>query len=348
MAETMKALAKTEAEVGLSLIEVPIPTVGPTDVLIRVTASSICGTDVHVYNWDAWSQSRIHPTVVLGHEFAGEVVDVGREVKSATVGDFVSAEGHIVDHNCGACRAGMPHLCANVRVIGIDRDGAFAEYVAVPASNVWHNPPELTPEIASLQDPFGNAVYTATAFDLAGKRVLITGVGPIGLMTIPVAKVMGAQQIIVTDVNEKKLELAAQLGADARINPLKEDVVSAVRDLTGDGADVLLEMSGAPAAINSGLAALRPGAEAAVLGVAGKPFEIDWSGAIVFKGVTIKAIYGRRIWDTWHRMKGLLSTGAVDLSGLITHKMALADFEQGFALMQSRDEVVGKVVLYPN
>ena len=348
MANYMKALAKTAPEKGLSLVEVPVPAIGPQDVLIRVRASSICGTDVHVYTWDRWSQSRIRPPVILGHEFSGEVVDVGREVTNAKPGDYVSAEGHIVDGTCAACRNGQPHLCSNVRVIGIDRDGAFAEYVSVPASNIWHNPPDLPPEIASLQDPFGNAVYTASAFELTGKRVLITGVGPIGLMAIPVARAMGARQIIVTDVNEKKLQLAAQMGADVQINPLEQEVVGAVRDLTEDGADVLLEMSGAPAAINSGLAALRPGGEAAILGVPGAPFEIDWANGVVFKGVTIKAIYGRRIWETWYRMRGLLQSGAVDLTGLITHRFPLDRFEEGFALMQSRDALVGKVVLYPN
>ncbi len=345
MSDTMKALAKTHAGPGLSLIEVPVPRPGPQDVLIRVTASSICGTDVHIYNWDAWSQSRIRPPVVLGHEFAGEIVEVGRDVRGWQVGESVSAEGHIVDWSCAACRNGQPHLCANVKVIGIDRDGAFAEFVAVPAENVWRNPHDLPAEIASLQDPFGNAVHTAYAFDLAGKSVLITGVGPIGLMTIPVARVAGAAQIIVTDVSEPKLELAARMGADVMLNPLRDDATAAVRDLTGDGADVLLEMSGAAPAISSGLAALRPGGQAALLGVPGKPIQIDWANLVVFKGVTIQAIYGRKIWDTWHRMRALLVTGAVDLSPLITHRLPLEEFETGFALMRSRDEVVGKVML---
>ncbi len=347
MAETMKAIAKTERGAGLSLVEVPVPVPGPRDVLIRVVASSICGTDVHIYQWDAWSQSRIHPPLILGHEFAGEIVEVGSEVTRWQVGQSVSAEGHIVDWSCAACRNGQPHLCANVKVIGIDRPGAFADFVSVPAENIWPNPDFLPPEIASLQDPFGNAVHTAFAFDLAGKSVLVTGVGPIGLMTIPVARVAGATQIIVSDVSEPKLRLAKQMGADVLLNPLRDDIVTAVRDLTGDGADVLLEMSGAAPAINSGLAALRPGGEAALLGVPGRPIEIDWANHVVFKGVTIQAIYGRKIWDTWHRMRALLATGAVDLSPLITHELPLADFEQGFALMRSRDEVVGKVILRP-
>ncbi|MBA3533251.1 MAG: L-threonine 3-dehydrogenase [Ardenticatenales bacterium] len=343
----MQALAKTENGPGLTLIDAPLPTPGPRDVLVRVKASSICGTDVHIYHWDAWSQSRIKPPVILGHEFAGEIVEVGREVKGWTVGDLVSAEGHIVDWTCAACRNNQPHLCANVSVIGIDRAGAFAEYVVLPAENLWRNPADLPPEIASLQDPFGNAVHTVNAFKIAGKSVLVTGVGPIGLMTIPVARVAGATQIIVSDVSEPKLELARRMGADVTLNPSTDDLVSAVRDLTGDGADVLLEMSGAGPAINSGLAALRPGGEAALLGVPGRPIEVDWANNIVFKGVTIQAIYGRKIWETWHQMRALLATGAVDLSPLITHDLPLAEFEQGFALMRSRDEIVGKVILRP-
>ncbi|MGH2543168.1 MAG: L-threonine 3-dehydrogenase, partial [Ardenticatenaceae bacterium] len=321
MADTMRALAKTETGAGLTLVEAPVPTPGPQDVLIQVEASSICGTDVHIYNWDAWSQSRIEPPVILGHEFSGQIAAVGSAVTDWKVGDYVSAEGHIVDWTCAACRNGQPHLCANVQVIGIDRDGAFADYLVVPSENVWKNPSDLPPEIASLQDPFGNAVHTAYAFDLAGKTVLITGVGPIGLMTIPVARVAGAATIIVTDVSRPKLHLARRMGADVMLNPLEDDIVGAVRDLTGDGADVLLEMSGAAAAIASGLAALRPGGEAALLGVPARPVEIDWANDVVFKGLTIQAIYGRKIWDTWHRMRALLATGAVDLSPLITHHL---------------------------
>lgn len=344
----MRALAKTEAGPGLTLIEVPVPNPGPREALVRVTASSICGTDVHIYNWDAWSQSRIKPPLILGHEWAGEIVEVGREVTGWKVGDRVSAEGHLVDWTCAACRNGQPHLCVNVKVIGIDRPGAFAEYVSVPVENLWKNPDDLPHEIASLQDPFGNAVHTVYAFDVAGKVVLITGVGPIGLMAIPIARVAGARQIIVTDVSEPKLELARRMGADAMLNPMRQDVVEAVLDLTEDGADVLLEMSGAPAAINSGFAALRPGGEAALLGVPPKSIEIDWTNQVVFKGVTIKGIYGRKIWDTWYRMRALLTTGAVDLRPLITHELPLDAYEKGFALMKSRDEIVGKVILCPD
>lgn len=342
----MHALAKTQAGPGLTLIETPVPHPGPRDALVRVTASSICGTDVHIYNWDAWSQSRIKPPLILGHEWAGEIVELGSQVTDWKVGEHVSAEGHLVDWTCAACRHGEPHLCVNVKVIGVDRPGAFAEYVCVPVENLWRND-DLPPEIASLQDPFGNAVHTAYAFDLAGKTVLVTGVGPIGLMTIPIARVAGAKKIIVSDVSEPKLTLAKRMGADHMLNPMHDNIVEAVLDLTEDGADVLLEMSGAPAAINSGLAALRPGGEAALLGVAPKAFEIDWNENVVFKGVTIQGIYGRKIWDTWYRMKGLLSTGAVDLRPLITHELPLSNFQQGFDLMKSRDEIVGKVILRP-
>ncbi len=344
----MKAIVKARPGPGLELVEVEVPRPGPADVLIRVTATSICGTDVHIYRWDPWSQHRIKPPLILGHEFAGEIVEVGREVAHLRPGLPVSAEGHIVDHTCAACRAGEYHLCENVQVIGIDRAGSFAEYLVVPAENVWVNPPEIPPEIAALQDPFGNAVHTAYAFDLAEKHVLVTGCGPIGLMTIPLARVNGARQVIATDVNPGRLELARRMGADVALNPAEEDVVTAVRDLTGGGADVLLEMSGAPAGIRQGLEALRPGGQVAALGLTGRPFELDWSDLVVTKGVTVKGIYGRRIWATWHRMRGLLTSGAVDLRPIITHRFSLDEFERAFArLMNPGDEVVAKIVMIP-
>ncbi|MDQ7029409.1 MAG: L-threonine 3-dehydrogenase [Ardenticatenia bacterium] len=344
----MRALAKVRPGPGLELIEVDVPRPGPDDVLIRVTATSICGTDLHIYTWDSWSQHRIKPPLILGHEFAGEIVEVGRHVKHLKPGMAVSAEGHIVDHTCPACRAGQPHLCQNVQVIGIDRPGSFAEYLAVPAENVWVNSPELPPEIASLQDPFGNAVHTAHAFDLTGHHVLVTGCGPIGLMVIPVARVLGARLIVATDINSRRLELARLMGADVTLNPAQDHVVEAVRDLTGGGADVVLEMSGAPEAIRQGLEALRPGGHMAALGLTNRPPSLDWNELIVIKGITVKGIYGRRLWETWHHMRGLLESGAVHLAPLITHRLPLEAYEEAFArLMAPGEDIVAKIIMFP-
>lgn len=346
---TMKALAKTRPGPGLELIETEVPKPGPHDVLIRVTATSICGTDVHIYRWDHWSQQRIHPPLILGHEFAGEIVAVGEAVQGLEVGMPVSAEGHIVDHTCAACRAGQLHLCQNAQVIGIDRPGAFAEYVCVPAENVWVNAPDVPPEIASLQDPFGNAVHAVYAFDLAGQSVLISGCGPIGLMAIPVARVAGARLIVATDPNAQRLKLAQRMGADLVLDPMREDVVRKIQELTGDGVDVVLEMSGAPAAIQTAFAALRSGGKVAALGLTAEPVALDWNELIVLKGATVQGIYGRKIWDTWHRMRALLQTGAVDLSPLITHRLPLSAYETAFGLlMEPGSELVAKVILYPN
>ena len=348
MPETMLAVMKVEPAPGLNLREVSLPTIGPDDVLIQVTACSICGTDVHIYNWDTWSQHRIKPPLVLGHEFAGEIVECGRNVKNLKVGDYVSAEGHILGRGSHHVHPGQEHLAPGVEVLGIDRPGAFTKYVCVPASNVWCNPANLAPEIASLQDPFGNAVHTVFAQDVTAKTVLITGAGPIGLMAIPVARAVGAKAVYITDVNPRKLELARRLGVTEALDASDPTTVEHLRDVTdGEGVDVLLEMSGHPAAIDQGFRALRPGGEAALLGLPGQKINVDWGEHLVLKGAVVRGIYGRRIWDTWYRMRALLETGAVDLWPLITHKFPLAEFEQGFKLMQSRDELVGKVVMYP-
>lgn len=345
MAETMRAVAKTAPGVGLSLVEVAVPRPGPQDVLIQVTAASICGTDVHIFDWDAWSQGRIKPPLVLGHEFAGRVVDVGEAVTDLPLDTPVSAEGHILKPGAKHVRPGQEHLATDVEVLGIDRAGAFAEYVAVPRANIWVNPPDLPPEIASLQDPLGNAVHTVHAQPVAGRNVLITGAGLIGLMAIPVARVAGAAAIIVTDVNPRRLELALQMGADLALDA-RADPVEAVYQATGGaGVDVLLEMSGNVSAIDQGFRALRPGGDAALLGLPGQPIPLDWSNHLVLKGATVRGIYGRKIWETWHRMRRLLETGAVDLLPLITHRLPLTQFQDGFDAMHSG--LSGKVVLYP-
>jgi threonine 3-dehydrogenase len=341
----MRALAKTAPGEGLTLVERPVPQPGPGDVLIRVTAASICGTDVHIYNWDEWSQGRIKPPVVLGHEFAGEVVALGAGVDDLALGTPVSAEGHILLPDARHVVPGQEHLAKDMVVIGIDRDGAFAEYLSVPRRNLWVNPPDLAPEIASLQDPFGNAVHTVHAQSVVGKRVLVTGAGLIGLMAVPVARAAGAAAVYVTDLNPGRLDLARRLGADLALDAREDPVAGIMAATDGAGVDVLLEMSGAAPAIDQGFRALRPGGEAAILGLPSRPVQVDWAAHIVTKGATVRGIYGRRIWDTWHVMRALLATGAVDLAPLITHRYPLVEFQAGFDAMRSGQS--GKVILLP-
>ena len=343
---TMRAIRKLTAGEGLGIAEVPVPQPGPGEVLLKVTAASICGTDVHIYNWDAWSAGRIKPPVTLGHEFAGDVVALGEGVVDVPLGAPASGEGHILLAGARHVVPGQEHLAKDMEVIGIDRDGAFADYVIVPRANLWLNDAALAPEIASLQDPFGNAVHTVHAQDVAGKTVLVTGGGGlIGLMTIPVARVAGAAAVYVTDVNASRLEIARQLGADLALDA-RGDVVGAILAATdGAGVDVLLEMSGSAKAIDQGFQALRPGGEVAVLGLPSGAIELDWGQHVVLKGATVRGIYGRRIWETWHRMRRLLETGAVDLRPLISHRFALGDFQQAFDVMRSGQSC--KVVLLP-
>jgi len=342
---TMRAVVKTAPGEGLALVELPLPTYGSDDVLIRVTAASICGTDVHIYNWDAWSAGRIKPPVTLGHEFAGEVVATGDRVTDLPPGTPVSAEGHIVDGGARHVVPGQEHLAKEMAVIGIDRAGAFADYVAVPRRNVWVNPTDLAPEIACLQDPFGNAVHTVHAQPVAGRKVLVTGAGLIGLMAIPVARSAGAAAVFVTDINPRRLEMARALGADHAIDARADAVGEILAATDGAGVDVLLEMSGSQAAIAQGFQALRPGGDAALLGLPGKPIQVDWAEHLVLKGATVRGIYGRKIWETWHQMRALLTTGAVDLAPLITHRYPLDQFQAGFDAMRSGES--GKVILLP-
>ncbi len=343
---TMRAVRKLRAEEGLELGTVPVPEPGPEDVLIRVTAASICGTDVHIYNWDGWSQNRIRPPVTLGHEFAGIVVAIGDDVSDLELGTPVSAEGHIVLRGARNVVAGAEHLAKDMEVIGIDRDGAFAEYVVVPRRNVWVNPPSLPDEIASLQDPFGNAVHTVHAQPVAGKDVLITGGGGlIGLMAVAVARAADARRIFVTDVNTRRFEAAVAMGAYETLDGRGDPVAAILHATEGAGVDVLLEMSGHSAAIDQGFAALRPGGDVAALGLPGQRIEFDWAQHVVQKGATVRGIYGRHMWDTWHRMSELLGSGAVDLSPLITHRISLSEFQVGFDAMRAGDSL--KVILRP-
>lgn len=346
MSTKMHAVMKTESAPGLTWGETEIPAIGPDDLLVKVRANSICGTDLHIRRWDTWASGRVHPPLIVGHEMCGEVVEAGARVKTVKVGDFISAESHIVCGACDQCRIGNAHICENTKILGVDTDGVFAEYVRIPAANAWINPPDMPWEIATLQENFGNAVHTALAVDARGKRVLVTGCGPVGLMAIAVLRAVGARTIVATDVSRYRLDLATKLGADLALNPATDDVAAAMLDATGGHrADALLEFSGAAPAIRQGFQLLRDGGEAALLGIPDRPIELDWSKDLVFKGVTVRGIVGRRLWDTWYSTRDLLQGGLVDLSPIVTHRFALADFAQAMDTMQSGES--GKVVMFP-
>lgn len=347
--EKMQAVVKTEAGPGMTLVEREIPRPGPREVLIRVQATSICGTDVHIYNWDPWSQGRIKPPIIVGHEFAGEIVERGSAVRDdePQVGDFVSAESHIVCGVCQQCRLGNAHVCQNTRIIGVDVDGCYAEYVAIPVDNAWKNPADMPLAVASLQENFGNAVHTISAADVRAKTVLVTGCGPAGLMSIPVARAFGAEVIVVTDLSPYRLDLARKLGADVALNPREDDVETLAQDaVLNKGFDVLFEMSGAPPALVQGFRLLKPGAEAALLGLMPNTLrDFDLNNLVIMKGITVHGIAGRRLWETWYQMRALLASGAVDLAPLITHEFPLSHWEDAIQTMASGES--GKIVLYP-
>ncbi|WP_199868536.1 L-threonine 3-dehydrogenase [Virgibacillus senegalensis] len=343
---TMKALVKSRQDKGAEIQQVAIPPIGDREVLIKVKATSICGTDVHIYNWDEWSQSRVRPPYVFGHEFAGEVVETGDKVTKVAVGDYVSAETHIVCGHCPQCLTGKYHICENTQIIGVDRDGCFAEYVALPEDNLWKNPEDMPVEIASVQEPMGNAVHTVLSGDVAGKSVAIIGCGPIGIMAVGVAKAAGASQVIALDLNDYRLDLANQMGATTIINSSRENPVDRVKELTqGHGVDVVCEMSGHPTAINQGFKMVTNGGRVSILSLPTKPVEIDITDDIVFKGITVQGITGRKMFETWQQVSRLLDSKQVDLSPMITHHFPLEDFEKGFDLMNAGK--CGKVVLHP-
>lgn len=348
MAETMRALRKLEAGPGATLQEVPIPTIGPRDVLVKVRAASICGTDYHIYTWDPWSAGRVKPPLTIGHELAGEVVAVGREVTACKVGDYVSAETHIVCNRCPRCHMGEYHLCENTKILGVDTDGVFAEYVAVPEQNIWVNDKDIPFELQSIQEPLGNAVHTALSGDLTARSVLITGCGPIGIMSVPVAKMAGAEIVMAMDINEYRLQLAGQLGADVLINPTRQDPVEVVRSYTrGYGADVVLEMSGNPTAIRQGLKAARNGARVSLLGLPGRPLELDLAADVIMRGLVLQGITGRRMWQTWYQVRSLYRAGLAErLKPLVTHRMPLEQIDAAMELMGSGQS--GKIVLVPD
>ncbi len=288
MKGTMHALVKAQPARGFELREVPVPPIGSNDVLIQTRAASICGTDLHIYNWDPWAQNRMKPPLIVGHEFCGDVLEAGSDVTTVKVGDFVSAESHIVDNTCDLCRTGNAHICRNTKIIGVDRDGCFADYVALPAVNAWVNPPTMPTDIAVLQENFGNAVHTALATPVVSRKVLVTGCGPVGLMTIAVARAAGARSIYASDISAYRLALAKKMGADVAINVKEQDLVSVVLDGTqGEGVDVLFEMSGAPSAIRDGFTLLKAGGAAVLLGLPSRPLEFDLANLVIMKGVTL-------------------------------------------------------------
>jgi len=343
----MKALRKARPEQGAALESVAIPTIGPRDVLVRVRAASICGTDLHIYGWDRWSQSRIKPPMTFGHEFCGHIEKIGSEVEGLRAGEFVSAEMHLNCGVCYQCRIGEPHICQNLKIIGIDRDGCFAEYVAIPASNIWKIDAAIPEHYAAIMDPLGNAVHTVLAGAIAGQTVAVTGCGPIGLMAIAVAKACGCSTLFATEVNGHRLELARRMGADVAVNPKEQDAARAVLDATGGtGVDVLLEMSGEEAAIKQGLQMLRLGGRASLLGLPSRDVTLDLVGDVIFKGATVQGIYGRRMFETWVQMTELLRHKRLNLEPLFGIRVPLDGYADAFSKL--KHGLAGKVLLYPN
>ena len=340
--ETMVALTKKKAAPGLWMEEVPVPEVGINDVKIKIHKTAICGTDVHIYNWNEWAQQTIPVGMTVGHEFVGEIVEVGSNVGGFQVGELVSGEGHIVCGTCRNCLAGRRHLCKNTQGVGVNRSGAFAEYLVIPASNVWRCSDKVPEELYSIFDPFGNAVHTALSFDLIGEDVLITGAGPIGIMAAAVVRHAGARHVVITDMNDYRLELARKLGVESTVNVARESLTDVMKRLgMKEGFDVGLEMSGSPAAFRSMVDVMFHGGKIALLGLPDHSEAIDWN-KVIFNGLTIRGIYGRQMYETWYKMTSMLESG-LDISPIITHRFDIRDYEKGFEAMNSGKS--GKVIL---
>lgn len=339
----MKALVKAKPETGIWMQDVPTPTVGPNDVLIKIKKTAICGTDIHIYNWDEWAQEHIKPPLVAGHEFVGEVVELGKEVTSYfKIGDRVSGEGHISCNHCRNCRAGRAHLCRSNISVGVTRNGAFAEYLCIPATNAYAIPASIPDNQVAIMDPFGNATHTALSFDLVGEDVLITGAGPVGIMAAAIAKHVGARYIVVTDVNPYRLALAKKMGATMAIDPTKVSLDEVMRTLgMREGFDVGLEMSGNARAFNDMIEHINHAGKIAMLGFLPHNTGIDWS-KVIMKGVTLKGIYGREMYDTWYKMVTMLQSG-LNIAPVITHEFAVDDFQEAFDTMRSGQS--GKIIL---
>lgn len=339
----MKALAKLHAQEGIWMVtDAPIPEPGHNDLLIKIRKTAICGTDIHIYNWDDWSRKTIPVPMIVGHEYVGEVVAIGQEVRGFSIGDRVSGEGHITCGHCRNCRAGRTHLCRNTIGVGVNRQGCFAEYLVIPAFNAFRIPDNISDELAAIFDPFGNAVHTALSFDLVGEDVLISGAGPIGIMAAAVCKHVGARNVVITDINDYRLELARTMGVTRAVNVAHEDLRAVMRELgMTEGFDVGLEMSGAPPAFRTLLEVMNHGGRIALLGIPPGEMAIDWN-QVIFKGLFIKGIYGREMFETWYKMAALIQSG-LDLTPVITHRYVIDDFQQGFDEMRSGRS--GKVVL---
>ncbi len=337
----MKAIIKARPEVGVELVEKPVPEYGINDVLIKIKRSSICGTDVHIHNWDAWAQETIKPPMTIGHEFVGTVAAVGSNVHDVEIGELVSGEGHLVCGRCRNCLAGRRHLCPNTQGVGVNRDGAFAEYLAIPVTNVWHCNPQIDPDILSCFDPLGNATHTALSFKTLGEDVLVTGAGPIGIMAAAIVRHAGARYVVITDLNDYRLELARKMGVDYAVTPDKRESVMEKLGMK-EGFDVGLEMSGSGAALNSMIAHMSHGGKIAQLGILPPKTTIDWS-KLIFNGLTVKGIYGREMFETWYMMTSMLESG-LNIAPVITHRFPYTEFQKGFDAMNSGKS--GKVVLY--
>ena len=338
----MKSLVKLKPEPGIWMTDVAVPHCGVNDVLIKIQKTAICGTDIHIYLWDDWAQATIPVPMTVGHEFCGEIVEVGAEVVGFSVGQRVSGEGHLTCGLCRNCRGGREHLCRKTIGVGVNRTGCFAEYLAIPATNVMLLPDSVTADEASILDPFGNATHCALSFDLVGEDVLITGAGPIGIMAVAIARHVGARHIVITDVNEYRLELARKMGATRAVNVTKQSLTSVMDELgMQEGFDVGLEMSGNPQAFNSLLKAMNHGGKVALLGIPPKETAIDWT-QVIFKGLILKGIYGREMYETWYKMIAMLQSG-LNLSPVITHHFKVDDYEDAFKLMASGQS--GKVIL---
>ena len=338
----MKALAKLQAAPGLSMTDVAMPEIGHNDLLIKIRKTAICGTDIHIWNWDDWAQKTIPVPMHVGHEYVGVVAGMGSEVQGFKIGQRVSGEGHITCGHCRNCRAGRRHLCRNTTGVGVNREGSFAEYLVIPAFNAFPIPDDISDDLASIFDPFGNAVHTALSFNLVGEDVLITGAGPIGIMAVAIAKHVGARHVVITDVNDYRLELAQKMGATRAVNVAKQDLKAVMQELhMTEGFDVGLEMSGNPQAFRQMLEVMNHGGKLALLGIPPANTAIDWN-QVIFKGLEIKGIYGREMFETWYKMVALIQSG-LDISPIITHHFKVDDFEQGFAAMLSGQS--GKVIL---
>ena len=340
MSQCMRALVKREAGQGIWMEEIPIPDPGTNEVLIKVEKTAICGTDVHIYQWDDWAERTIKPGLVIGHEFVGRIEKLGEGVTGYSEGDRVSAEGHIVCGHCRNCRAGHPHVCANTIGIGVNRNGAFAEYVVVPSSNLWPIPDEIAPELAAFFDPFGNAAHCALQFDLVGEDVLITGAGPIGIIAAGICRHVGARHVVITDVNDYRLGLAKNMGASRTINVRNESIAGIVKELKIDGFDIGLEMSGNATAFNDLLHHMYHGGKVALLGLLPDGTGCDWD-QVIFKGLELHGIYGRRMYETWYKMTQMVLTG-FPLRKALTHHIPIDSYEDGFRLMRNGE--CGKVV----